>query len=208
MPAEPTVFDKTYASYLKQIQGIDLISVGQRLGGRIQANGIVIPLFGEPYTISPLSMDDPTGNRPPFDDCVILSKYLLLCPEHPPTQEGWVSYREVKDSGPLGTYFAHDVEGAVSRAFSGRLHALKRSCRDLGGYPPPEINAAYDLAAQFDALPRIPVILLFNDRDEEFPARCHILFRKQADRYLDAESLAVLGRGLFTRLHAHAGGRT
>jgi len=51
-----------------------------------------------------------------------------------------------------------------------------------------------------DALPRVPVILLFNDADDEFPAQSSVLFEQRAEKYLDPECLAMAGRLLFTRL--------
>ena len=54
-------------------------------------------------------------------------------------------------------------------------------------------GAAYDLSLMFKALPRIPVMLRFNDGDSEFPAQCSILFRESAEHYLDMESLAIAG---------------
>ncbi len=53
---------------------------------------------------------------------------------------------------------------------------------------------------QFNALPKLPMVLLFNDRDEEFPAQAKILFEQRAEVYLDAECLAILGNLLFQRL--------
>jgi len=35
--------------------------------------------------------------------------------------------------------------------------------------------------------------MLFNDQDEDFPARCSLLFEKRAERYLDMECLAMMG---------------
>ena len=55
---------------------------------------------------------------------------------------------------------------------------------------------------KFDVLPRIPLLLLFNDADEDFPAHCSVLFEKRADTFLDAECLAIAGRLLFNKLIA------
>jgi len=99
----------------------------------------------------------------------------------------------------LLTYFAHDVEGAVASFFSGRLDDLKRAGKTLGGYPP-TLDVSYDHVLQFDALPRIPEIMLFNDADDEFPATCSILFESRAETYLDPECIAMLGWQLFNRL--------
>ena len=55
---------------------------------------------------------------------------------------------------------------------------------------------------QIDALPRIPLLLLFNDRDEEFPAQCSVLFEKRTEAYLDMECVAMVGMLLCEYLKA------
>ena len=45
---------------------------------------------------------------------------------------------------------------------------------------------------KFDLLPCVPILLLFNDADEEFPAQCLLLFEHRAEKYLDMESMAIL----------------
>jgi hypothetical protein len=99
----------------------------------------------------------------------------------------------------LTVYFANDVERAISGYFSGRLNDMEQACKTLGGYPP-DIEVTYDLSMQFDALPQVPVILLFNDADDEFPAKSSVLFERRAEDYLDPECLAMVGRLLFTCL--------
>lgn len=42
-----------------------------------------------------------------------------------------------------------------------------------------------------DSLPRIPVLLRFNDRDEDFPAQCAVLFPRSAETFLDLECMAI-----------------
>ena len=46
---------------------------------------------------------------------------------------------------------------------------------------------------QFDALSNIPLLLLFNDKDDEFPAQSAVLFEKRAEKLLDMECLAMVG---------------
>jgi hypothetical protein len=53
---------------------------------------------------------------------------------------------------------------------------------------------------QFNALPQVPLVMLFNDADDEFSATCSVLFQRRAENYLDPECLAMLGRCLFTHL--------
>lgn len=199
MPTGKTIFQRTYENYITQISKVDFRFVEKRLGVSVLGEEITIPLFGEIYKVTEEGITDPAGEKPPFDICIVLCKYLLLCPEHAPTETGWISYRNFTDTGPLTTYFDKEVEGAIAGHFSGRLPELKDTGKSLGG-DLPDIRASYDLTMHFNALPRVPLLMLFNDPDDEFPATCSILFKKCADRYLDGECLAMLGRLLFTFL--------
>ena len=46
------------------------------------------------------------------------------------------------------------------------------------------------------ALPKIPILQFFNGADEDFPARCTMLFKQRAEKYLDMECLAITGWAL------------
>jgi hypothetical protein len=48
----------------------------------------------------------------------------------------------------------------------------------------------------FKALPKVPVLLLFNDEEDMFPAQCSVLFQSDCAGYLDMESIAMVGIGL------------
>ena len=193
------IFKKTYENYLMQIEKIDFNSIKKNLKVEVEKNKIIIPLFGKPYTVSGAGISDSAGKQPMLDICVILCKYILLCPEIPPKEKDWVSFRDLKDSGPLNNYFVNDVELAIATYFSSKLGDIKNAGRILKGYSP-EIEVSYDLSMQFNALPKVPVVMLFNDTDDEFSATCSVLFERRAENYLDPECLAMVGRYLFTYL--------
>jgi hypothetical protein len=194
-----SIYEKTYQNYLGQLREIDFNSISEKLEIKVEANEAIIPLFGKPHRISVTGIVDPSGKQPSFDVCVILCKYILLCPHRTPKENEWVSFRGLKDSGPLINYFTNDVEQAISSHFEGHLKDLKQTSKFLGGYPP-DLEVAYDLAMQFGALPKVPVVLLFNDTDDEFPVKCSVLFEKRAEKYIDAECIAIVGRLLFNNL--------
>ena len=199
MTNKESVFKKTYEKYLAQVDGVDFNLVKQKLGAEVEKNKIIIPLFGKPYKVSGAGISDQVGKQPMLDICVILCKYILLCPPIPPKGQDWVSFRDFKDSGPLTSYFINDVERAIATQFNGKLCDMKNACRILNGYSP-DIEVAYDLSMQFDVLPKVPVVMLFNDADHEFSATCSVLFERRAENYLDPECLAMVGRCLFTYL--------
>ena len=199
MVPENSAYEKTYRHYIAQIAGIDLESIRQKLGLEVKGDEIIIPLFGNPYKVSVNGITGPSGKQPSLDICVICCKYLLMCPDIYPAENEWVSFRGLKDSGPLTVYFANDVERAISEYFVGRPDDMKEACKTLGGYSP-DMEVNYDLSMQFNALPKVPVILLFNDADDEFQAKSSVLFERRAEEYLDPECLAMVGRLLFTCL--------
>jgi hypothetical protein len=194
-----SVFEETYTNYLSQIGRLNFKKIADRLGAEMVAEELIIPFFGKPIRISAAGISEPSGGRPNFSVCVVLFKYLLLCPEHDPAENDWVSFKDFKDSAPFAGAFFNYTEVPLAKYFSGRLKDLDAACRRIQGHPP-AASFSYDLCMQFTALPKIPVLMLFNDADEEFPAQCMVLFERRAENYLDMECLAMVGMLLFEQL--------
>ena len=201
MPAEDAnkAYTQTYRHYLGELSKRDLPAVAARLGLPYRERQIQISLLQQQFFVGPERIVDEAGVRPGLDCCVILSKYIIMCPEILPPAGHWAAYRDFRDTGPLTVYFRNEVEVALIKAFAADLPALEAAAGRLGGYPP-DTDAAYSLKMQFDVLPHIPMLVLFNDADEEFPADCSILFRASAEGYLDGESLAMLAHRLVAEL--------
>jgi hypothetical protein len=136
-------------------------------------------------------MMDPSGQEPIHSVKVVLCQYLLHVPAVEPEEKDWVSYKDFKDASPFVGGFQNNTEKAISKNFAGRLETLKKACLRLGGRDP-GLDWGYQLSMKFDPLPQVPVLLLFNDTDEEFPAQCLLLFERRAEKYLDMESMAIL----------------
>jgi hypothetical protein len=199
MNEKSSVFEETYANYLVQIGRLDFKEMAVRLGAEMVGDELIIPFFGKPMRVSASGISRPIGGRPNFSVCVILFKYLLLRPDHDPVGNDWVSFKDFKDSAPFAGAFFNYTEVPLAKYFSGRLKDLEVACRGIQGHPP-AATFSYDLCMQFNALPKIPVLLLFNDADEEFPAQCAVLFERRAENFLDMECLAMVGMLLFEYL--------
>ena len=194
-----SVFEETYTNYLAQIGGLDFNKIADRLGAEMVGEELIIPFFGKPFRISAAGISEPAGSRPNFSVCVVLFKYVLLCPDHDPVENDWVSFKDFRDSAPFAGAFVNYTEAPLAKYFSGCLKDLAAACRKIHGHQP-AATFSYDLCMQFDALPKIPVLMLFNDADKEFVARCAVLFERRAENYLDMECLAMVGMQLFEYL--------
>jgi Domain of unknown function (DUF3786) len=197
-----SVFEKTYQDYLVQIAGLDLSQRANTLGAKLTEGELMLPFLGESYRISPSGITNASGRQADFGLCVVLCKYILLCPQTPPTEGSeWVTFKDFKDAQPLIGYFDQNALQRIANSFSGKLSSLKEACLHLGGEIVDD-DASYDLSMHLPVLPKIPVLLKFNDKDEEFPAQPVLLFQKSTEAYLDMECVAILGTYLAESLIA------
>ena len=199
MAEKSKVFEQTYEDYLSQITELDFNFIADTLGILIDGDKAIIPFFGKPYRVSKKAITDPEGQKPHLSICVILCKYLLMCPLIEPLGGNWMAFKDFKDAAPLVHAFSNTVTRPLAETFSGRIPELEACGKKLGGYPPGE-EFPYDLRMQFDALPKVPLLLLFNDQDDEFPAQWGVLFEKRTEKFIDMECLAMVGMLFFEYL--------
>ncbi|MDX2498365.1 MAG: DUF3786 domain-containing protein [Desulfobacterales bacterium] len=193
------VYEQTYKDYLSRIAELDFSFIADTLGIKLDGDEAVVPFFGKRYRVSKKAITDPDGKQPHLSICVILCKYLLMCPLIEPLGGNWMAFKDFKDAAPLVNAFSNTVAGPMAETFSGRVPELEKCGKKMGGYPPGE-EFPYDLCMQFDALPKVPLLLLFNDMDDEFPAQCGVLFEKRTEKFIDMECLAMVAMLFFEYL--------
>lgn len=194
------VFEETYQGYLAAVRQIDYLSRADLLGVQQENGALVIPLYDQLYFFSESGVGESTGAAevPPAVR-VILCKYIQTCPsELPQMPDTFMTYREFKGASPLISYFTTNTNKIIESSFAGNLTGLKERSAELGGVE--QSSDSHDFSVLFYALPRIPVLLNFNDRDELFPATCSVLYRASAEQYLDMECLAMTGTLLAGKL--------
>jgi len=185
-----TVFEETYHQYLSRISDIEFLPRASILGAEPAEDSLIIPFYATPFRVSTEGVFDQAGKQANFAISVVLFQYVFHCPAGIPTAGDWVTFREFKNSGPLGDYFTSNNNKIIDTTFAGNLGALQSACTRLCGRLF-DNEPSWDFSAEFDMLPRIPIRLRFNDTDDEFPAQCSILFRQSAEAYIDMESLAI-----------------
>jgi len=195
-----SVFEKTKKDYLHQIFCLDnKEDIAAILGCSVINSGFRIPFFQRTYTITADDVVDVKGKAVAYAVSVILCKYLLLCPRKPSQDHSLVTYKDFKDAAPLVRNFRSTVEQPISVTFAHRIDELEKRCLELGGEHF-DAEVSCQLAMRFNALPRVPIILLYYDADEEFSAQATLLFQKNVASYLDMECLAMIGGVLAHRL--------
>ncbi len=199
-----TIFEQVYQDYLESLKKLDLDFRAAELGGVMENGKLKINLLNRGYFIAPEGIFDQTGKKPAHAVTVLLARYVLMCPASPPASRGWLSYKDFPDAAPFAGAFVKNVHQAIAQTFQGQLQALQRACDRLLGQEP-DSGPSCELLRVFQALPRINLLLTFNDQDEEFPAQSSLLFADNAHYYLDMECLAILGWHLADLLRLEAG---
>lgn len=201
-PQPRAVFSEIREDYLAQLAqawgGIDFSTLGVELDG----DTAVVPFFGLPNRVSlDQGFQDHQGEQPSHATCVALAKYLLLNAGGTQSGDEWVALKQFPDAAPFVEGFTNTVERRIAGEFAGKLQELSQGCHRWGGREH-DAGLSYDLVMRLDSLPRIPLLLLFNDQEDPFPAQCSVLYQQDAPRYLDMECLAIMGITLGQRLVA------
>jgi hypothetical protein len=186
------IFEKNYQQYCDQLAKVDFDSVKNILDIDCNADGKkVISFFNRKYFVSDDGITDADGNRANYSASVIIAQYILLCPDELHLSREWASFKDFKRKSYANVdHFSSESEKVIKKHFTGKVADLGKACKAFGGYHH-NLDVPYDLAIRFDILPRISMLLLYSDSDDEFPAQCKMLFQKHTEFYIDPESLAI-----------------
>jgi hypothetical protein len=184
-------YELVYEELLRKLADVDLSKLSGDLGAVYQGHELEVNFLGQSYRINNQGIWEVNGKAPNVAIRIVLCHYVIQAGQGKASGE-WMSYRDFKDSAFFISNFQANVEQRVARYFAGRVGDLEKAARELEGGPFEDFQTG-NVCYYFHALPKVPVLLVFHDRDAEFPASCKVLFDKSAPKWLDMECLAVLG---------------
>lgn len=196
-----TVYEQALLSLRPRVAALDFERAARAFGLSLAGpDRLRVRFLGEDYLVSRTAVTGPDGAEPlPFISILILNH--LCMPSPPPPSGEWITFGSVPASHAKDKAWAAHVEEVIARNFSGNVEGLVASCRRLDGTPA-TIAGGHDAACEFRFFPHYPVLLLFNDvvPEEGFPAQVKLLLDRNVDRYLDIESIVVLGEEFAERM--------
>ena len=142
------------------------------------------------------------GRAEEFDpwDEVLLYNYIYFSGSKPLSGE-WVGLESFPNSLPKRVALEEGCHKRIHQLFAGAIPVLEAACQRLKGTPVLDGHNG-DLAFKFQPLPRMPLLLLFWDEDQEegFEAQAKVLFDETALDYLDLEGLTFVAEKLADKL--------
>ncbi len=184
------IFDKKFKDYLLKVKDIDIFEKADILGIQKRNQFSIFDFFNKQIIFDQEDFTEIAGGEVTLAVKTVLCKYIMMCPEkNIKSSSTLVTFREFADAGPLFSRFTENTGKIIETTFSGHLEKLRTRCLSLGGIIIE--NGSYDLSVRFRALPKVPIILNFNDKDEFFPASAGFLYHDNAENYLDLECLGI-----------------
>jgi hypothetical protein len=156
-----------------------------------------VPLFGDGYLVAfhtgEVTRED--GGHAGDGEALIILHYLVQA-DGTEVRDEWIAYRDLPGARYHDSAFIAEVERPLSLGLAGRLDGLLDWARIHGRI----LKLTGDLAFAWHVLPRVPLLVIFNEGDEEFPASARVLFDISAPNYLPTEDLSILAETAAERL--------
>jgi len=184
------IFNKAYPALLSRVKPMDLSQKLHILGIQKQGALFIFNFFNHQLAFDGNDFFNTAGGDLTPAVKVVLCTYILMSPENELKNNGKpVTFREFSNAGPLFSKFTENTAKIIQSSFSNQLETLSLRCLKLGGTM--ITNHAYDISVRFRALPKIPIILNFNDADNLMPAGAGFLYHDTAATYLDLQCLTI-----------------
>ena len=154
---------------------------------------------------SPLEISYPTWTAvryaenlaiPEFELALLL--YYFQTADGIPVESTWISFSELPEGKFYNQAFLSYTGKELANIFSNDLPAFRRAAGSLGGTPERLGHAAF----RFQALPRVPLLVVYWLGDEDLSSSAQVLFDRSASHYLPTDAYAILGSAITHKLIA------
>ncbi len=190
----------------RQLRSSDPAAVARKAGADWEASGesglFHLPVLGGDFSISwpEVSVEAP-GGLDSYPLKLLSLLYLAQTDGTPPTGT-WVAYRELPGGRFYEPVVKRSVEGPLALACGSGAKWFAPACEALFGKPLPMGDSAYSFAL----FPNVLLAFVLWRADEEFDARCQVLFDSGDCRHLNAFDLRMGAQDISTRLIRAGGG--
>jgi hypothetical protein len=180
---------------------IPIKGLQDRIGGKLIINGeryfLELPYFTDHIVISEETISYKNGNSLNIWEQVFIYNHIVQNGSSKPTGK-WKALEEFPNTVSKIVSMRDSVEIPLLERFDGYTQEFLQAGQSIGAVDMTEKEHAADLALLFSPLPRIPIMLLFWERDKEegFDAKVKLLFDETITEHLDLESIIFLSERL------------
>ncbi|NTU43695.1 MAG: DUF3786 domain-containing protein [Nitrospirales bacterium] len=175
-----------------EVSGLSFPSIAEGIGAGLDKGSLIIRCLGREFRIGPDGAIETAGPITPWMK-ILLLHYVRTAGKGDFAGK-WVSFSELKAGMVKASAFQQECEDPMKALFDRDFSRTGEILQGFGaqrqeGFP---TEQAYLLFL----LPKIPVVILFWQEEEDFPSRVKIVFDSSADKFLDVETMIFLVEGL------------
>lgn len=157
----------------------------------LEKNRFTVPFLGQNYAVTypegkVTYMQD--QSEAPIITAILLLHYLLQA-TGVDMSNNWVSFKELQGGSIYIEPFQHRAIIPFVKKFGSRLQDFAQAAEKLGGTKADHGDLSYIIPV----LPRVPLLYILWEGDDEFPPNGTILFDNYANAYLHTEDYAFIG---------------
>jgi hypothetical protein len=183
----------------EKVASMAIEDLPDRIGGRLHGDGkdleLRLPYFSGDICIGPGGIRKESGEPLNHWEQVFIYNHMAQGGRSNPTGS-WKALHEIPNTVSKIKSMRDHVEVPLAERFGGKATDLDAAAKKLGGRDKTRENPTADAVWLFRPLPRIPVMLLFCDSEDEFDAEVKLLFDETITEHLDIESILFLSERL------------
>ncbi|SMC71702.1 Putative Fe-S cluster [Desulfocicer vacuolatum DSM 3385] len=190
-------YAKVMARLKENIKQTDLKSRAKILGGKFSNNRLTIKILGKDFSVDikgEISTDIHVNRwiAPPVLNYILSSKGLALT-------EKWVPFRELETSKDWAHFFEHQCVKRFKKIADSSSSFFENIIEIFNGKPV-ENHYEADIALIIKPLPLLPMLICYNNPEEEMESDLNLFFDSTADKNLPSANIYTLSTGLANML--------
>ncbi|WP_022669210.1 DUF3786 domain-containing protein [Desulfospira joergensenii] len=183
----------------QKASSMTLKDIASRIGGNLETRDgkerIRLPCFNKELIITPDDVRDSAGGQLSRNEQTFVYIHMAQGGSQEPSGR-MKSLKEFPNTVSKILSMKTHVEDPLKKEFSSKAGKLALACEAFGGKDRKTAYDSPDLAYEFAAFPKVPVVLLFWDESQGFEAEVKLLFDETVILHLDIELIMFLSEHL------------
>ncbi len=176
---------------MNEISNLDFNKIYEGIGCELSDSKLILRCLGRIYEINKDGLIFPEPEIKWIN--ILLLHYVRTSGTGDFTNE-WISFSDIKGGSVKYSTFERDCVEPLRELFDAGTLKVINILKRLGAVEVSGMPSRY--AMSLDILPKVRILIIYDERDEEFPSSLRILFDRITDRFLDVESIIFLCEGL------------
>lgn len=176
----------------------DTAVLAQKCGMRVGDEQFFMRVWGDRVSVKlpdfTACCADTQAELDPMTQALVI--YYLYTSDGSPAAEKWIAFTDLPDGRFYTKAFQGYTGSELAQEFGDDIQRFAQTAVACGGKPESFPAAAF----RFQALPKVPVLVVCWQGDEDFPASFKILFDAHTSHHLPTDACAIMGSMLTRRL--------